>query len=223
MLNFKIVIAMKRLYFVCRMFVLSLFFVGYSCSSNVDDFSVVKKTEAQEVINEEEAYQNLILYLEQMDSLYNIKVYDESSRAGFFAKLWAVLKCDAMGYKWGVEHGQTWQVSLIISSVCSIIGIVLVATQSQFGSWDVNDNWQIYTPIKEWEKIGFEHNRLVQETVSKYPSIRSGNATPATILSNVELSASRLGISGTLSSLYRAELLAILNSQNFSTFEAKLE
>lgn len=212
---------MKTKWIAFGVFVVSLFLVNISCSN--EDSVLADKMETSSIVNEDEAYRNLILYMEQMDPLYNISIDEGMSRGRFWSNLWRVLKYDGIGFKWGMNHGLQFKVSLIVAAVCSIVGVVLTAKESKFSHWGVYDDWQIITPKNEWERMGFNHNKIVEEAIARTPSITSGRVAPSAMLSSVESAASNLGFSTSLPPLYRTELLSILNSNNLSAYEAMLE
>lgn len=212
---------MKQLRFTLMMIIACLSFACISCSSNEESLSAT--TEKQKLsVKEAEKYLKLTNYMEQINPLYNVTNEEVLTRGSWF-RWFAVLKMDAMGYTWGRQHGLTWQLSLVCAAVASITAAILSSKASTFNNWNINPNWFIYTSTHEYEKMGYEHNRLVQQVVSKYPSIRTGNVSVSTILSNTESSLSNIGYSGNIPNLYKTELLAILNSNNLDTFEAKME
>lgn len=212
---------MKQLRLTSLMIIACLSFTCISCSSDEESLSATTEKQKQSA-KEAEEYLKLTNYMEQINPLYNVTNEEVLTRGSWF-RWFVVLKIDAMGYTWGREHGLTWQLSLVCAAAASIMGAILSPKASTINNWNINPNWFIYTPTHEYEKMGYEHNRLVQQVISKYPSIRTGNVSVSTILSNTESTLSNIGYSGNIPSLYRTELLAILNSNNFDTFEMKME
>lgn len=212
---------MKNLRLVSVMIIVYLSFVCISCTSEEEISSVT--VEKQELsAKDAEEYAKLINYMEQIDPIYNITNEKVLTR-GRWVRWWAVLKMDAMGYTWGREHGLSWQVSLACAAAVSIVAVIVGSKKNTMSSWNINPNWIIYNPINEYEKIGYEHNRLVQQIISKHPAIRTGNVSIPSILSYTEKSLSSIGYSGTITNLYRTEFLVILNSDSFDVLEAKME
>lgn len=143
-----------------------------SCSEKED--VLLNPSEMNQSVDEaqESEMKELISFIEVLNS-NQIQV-----RGRFWDRIKQILIGDAYGFGWGVNHGFNAQGGLITAAVFSIV-VGFTARQSSSATvWRLNSDWKVYnSPIRDYEKIGNDHNRVIYELMKNDPTIANGTFT----------------------------------------------
>ena len=165
---------MKSVSLFSAVFVLCISCVCWSCSS--DDLVVESQNSNNEVVMQNDSVKmaELILFINETAPQYSSYVNTANSRSlrSFFRWLRDVLKCDALGYLWGLGRGFGFQGSLIPGVACSVVGAVSLQSANGISQndWKISSDWAVYSsPTYDYQKIGYDHNKSIYSSFASSP------------------------------------------------------
>lgn len=195
-----------------------------SCSSDDNLFEQNNIENISENQSNEDLNTELILYINESAPLYSSyrDLGETRGLRGFLRWLRNVIKCDAMGYLWGISRGCGLEGSLIPSVACSIAGAIQLSSANGIttSDWNLNTQWNTFPTSPDYYKIGYDHNKAIFNMHRSNPQLFS--MQNSSIISTTVSSLKKMGYSSNITSLEYTTLLATL-SQSYESFDSYIK
>lgn len=204
---------MKRLLFCLPLFLVMICF--YSCSDekeNLDSQLMEQGTDK----TQEATIQELIGFVETLNA--NLAIEQVQTRGRFWDRIRHILLGDAYGYGWGVDNGFSPRGGLIAAAVFSIF---VAFDRSPSMVWKLNNDWKVYdSPLRDYEIIGNDHNKVVYNLIINDRTIANGTFTNDYLCTATNKKLMSFGYPDGMSALQRGSLMGVMvKLKNCTTVE----
>lgn len=205
---------MERLLFCLSLSLVMICF--YSCSDEKEIGLDTQLMQQDANKTQEEKIQELIEFVETLNA--NLEVEQVQTRGRFWDRIRRILLGDAYGYGWGVDNGFSPRGGLIAAAVFSIIAAF---DSSSSGVWKLNSDWKVYdSPLRDYEIIGNDHNKVVYNLMITDRTIANGTFTNDYLCTATNKKLMSYGYSDEMSTLQRGMLLGVMiELKNCTTVE----
>lgn len=201
-------------FLIClSLFLITMFFHSCSDKKEIDAPQYVEQSAEKSQYAE---IQELIEFIDMLNA--NLGIEHVQTRGRFWDRIRRILLGDAYGYGWGVENGFSPRGGLICAVVVSI---VVAFDNSSPRAWKLNSDWKVYdSPLRDYEIIGNDHNKVIYNLISTDRTIANGNFTNDYLCTSVNKKLKSYGYSDEMSSLQRGTLMGIMiKLKNCTTVE----
>lgn len=194
---------MKQLLFCVSLFCVMICF--YSCS-NVEE-TVLEKQNIQQNLDkaQEDEAQELVAFIKMLNA------NQIQTRGRFWDRIKLFFIGDAWGWGYGVEYTSSPRGGLIAAVAFSVI-LATFGDEVPRRWWRLNSDWKVYnSPLREYEIIGNNHNKVIFEMMSTDNAIANGTFSNDYLYSSTSKKLKSYGYGYEMSLLEKSRLMLMMD------------